>query len=65
VPTDAVPGDDAPPLAAGSVVLAERDFLGWARVTRPDGAVGWVRRADLVPLYEAVTAPRPGREVTT
>ncbi|MFN8641049.1 MAG: hypothetical protein U0802_05080 [Candidatus Binatia bacterium] len=39
-------------MAAGSVVLAERDFLGWARVTCADGATGWVRRSALVPIYE-------------
>jgi hypothetical protein len=58
LPTDAEPAKDAPALAVGSVVLAERDFLGWAQVTRVDGAIGWVRRTDLVPFYGAGEAPR-------
>ena len=62
VPTDAAPADDAPALAVGSVVRAGREFLGWTQVTRADGAVGWVRRTALVPLYGA--AP-PAGEVTT
>lgn len=56
LPTDAAPADDAPALAPGCVVRAGHDFLGWAQVTRADGAVGWVRRSELVPLYAPAEA---------
>jgi len=52
LPTDAAAASDrAAPLPAGAVVLAERDFLGWARVRRADGTAGWVRQADLVSIF--------------
>jgi hypothetical protein len=60
LPTDALAADQAPPLAVGSVVVAERAFLGWTQVRHADGAVGWVRSHHLVPLYETIdTAPPP------
>jgi hypothetical protein len=65
LPTDAASADEAPVLAPGSLVIAEGDFLGWTRVTRADGAAGWVRGAELVPLYRAVAAPRTTSETAT
>ncbi|HSQ00924.1 MAG TPA: hypothetical protein VL049_27195, partial [Candidatus Dormibacteraeota bacterium] len=65
LPTDAEATAEAPPLAVGSAVLAEGDFLGWTRVTRADGGVGWVRGAALVSLYGARAAPRASGAATT
>lgn len=58
LPTDAESSDQAPALAPGTLVIAEGDFLGWTRVTRADGAAGWVRGSELVPLYRPVAPPR-------
>ncbi len=57
LPTEATANDAAAPapLPAGAVVLAERDFLGWTRVRRADGTVGWVRQADLVQVFSAAS----------
>ena len=66
VPTDAEAAAEAPPLGDRAASCSPSgDFLGWAQVTRADGAVGWVRGADLVPLYGAVAAPRASGEATT
>jgi hypothetical protein len=56
VPTDAEQPQQQRPLAAGTVVIVERDFLGWVKVNLGDGETGWLRHADLVPLYRAPTA---------
>jgi hypothetical protein len=56
LPTDAQPADGVPPLAAGSVVRVEKDFLGWTSIRRAGGAGGWVRSGELVPVYAAPNA---------
>lgn len=56
VPTDAEAPGQQRPLAAGALVLAQRDFLGWVQITLPSGETGWLRDADLVPLYGAPRA---------
>ncbi|MBX3024732.1 protein BatD [bacterium] len=58
LPTEAAPAADAPALAPGSLVIAGGDFLGWRQVRRADGATGWVRGSDLVPLYAPPARPR-------
>ncbi len=39
-------------LAPGSVGHREADFIGWSRFTLADGRSGWVRRRELVPIWE-------------
>ena len=51
VPTDAENTQQQTPLAAGTVVMMQKDFLGWVRIARSNGETGWLRRADVVPLY--------------
>ena len=41
------------PIGAGGIVRIDRRFLDWVRVSRDDGEQGWVRNADLVPLFSA------------
>jgi hypothetical protein len=53
VPTEAETAQRQTSLAAGSVVLMQKDFLGWVRIARDNGETGWLRSSDLVPLYGA------------
>lgn len=56
VPTDAEQAQQQRPIAAGTLLVAEQDFLGWVKVGLPSGESGWLRRGDLVPLYAAPSA---------
>jgi hypothetical protein len=56
LPTDAAPADDAPRLPAGTLVRAEKEFLGWTAVRLADGGRGWLRRGELVEIYSAPRA---------
>lgn len=38
-------------LRAGSVAVADKTFLGWTRLSFPDGQTGWVRSDALTPLW--------------
>ena len=51
VPTEAGSAQQQTPLAAGTVVVMQKDFLGWVKVARSSGETGWLRGSDLVPLY--------------
>lgn len=51
VPTDLVPTEETSPLSAGSVVIAERSFLGWRKVEGEREISGWVRGNALMKLY--------------
>ena len=53
VPTEAATAQQQASLAIGSVVLMQKDFLGWVRIVRPTGETGWLRGGDVVPLYGA------------
>lgn len=56
VPTDADGAQQPAPLAAGTVVVSQKAFLGWVKVARANGETGWLRGSDLVPLYAAPSA---------
>jgi hypothetical protein len=56
LPTDAAPADDAPRLSAGTLVRAEKQFLGWTAIRLADGGRGWLRRGELVEIYSAPRA---------
>ena len=56
VPTDAEHTQQQTPLAAGTVVLMQKDFLGWVKIARSNGETGWLRRADVIPLYGRTTS---------
>jgi hypothetical protein len=52
IPTEADTSQKTSPLAAGSIALADREFLGWRRLTFENGQTGWVRKDDIVPLWK-------------
>jgi hypothetical protein len=50
VPTEA--GEQKPePLAAGSIALRQKSFLGWDQLLFSNGQTGWTRRENLQALY--------------
>lgn len=51
IPTEADTAQKTSPLAAGSLAIVERSFLGWIRLAFPNGQTGWVRNEDVVRLY--------------
>ncbi len=52
IPTEADTTQKTSPLAAGSLALSDRSFLGWRRLTFENGQTGWVRKSDLVPIWK-------------
>jgi hypothetical protein len=56
VPTDAQEAQAQHQILPGSVVLLQKDFLGWIRVALPSGETGWLRRDAIVPFYAAPKA---------
>jgi hypothetical protein len=52
IPTEADTSQKTSSLAAGSIALADRTFLGWRRIAFENGQTGWVRKDDLVPLWK-------------
>ena len=51
IPTEADTAQKTSPLGAGSIAVADKNFLGWTRLTFDNGQTGWVRKDDLVPLW--------------
>jgi hypothetical protein len=51
IPTEADTAQKTTSLAAGSVAIADKTFLGWTRLSFDNGQTGWVRKDDLVPLW--------------
>jgi hypothetical protein len=51
IPTEADTTQKTSPLAAGSLAIAEKDFLGWTRLAFRNGQTGWVRKEDVVALW--------------
>ncbi len=52
IPTEAETTQQTTSLAAGSIGIQDRTFLGWTRLSFPNGQTGWVRQDDLVPLWK-------------
>jgi hypothetical protein len=52
-PTELVPEAETVPASAGTVVLPERSFLGWRRVSPGVNVSGWVRDNAMMPFYQA------------
>jgi hypothetical protein len=46
-----LPEDDA--LPAGSTAIADKAFLGWIRLSFPNGQTGWVLRSEAVYLWRS------------
>ena len=51
IPTEADTQQKTSSLPAGSLAVVDQKFLGWARLTFPNGQTGWVRQDDIVWLY--------------
>jgi hypothetical protein len=52
VPTEADTTQKTSPLAAGSLALVDKTFLGWTRLSFENGQTGWVRKDDIVFLWK-------------
>ncbi|MFA5056633.1 MAG: BatD family protein [Opitutaceae bacterium] len=51
IPTEADTQQKTSSLPAGSLAVVDKTFLGWARLSFPNGQTGWVRQDDIVWLY--------------
>ncbi|MDD2764452.1 MAG: BatD family protein [Opitutaceae bacterium] len=51
IPTEADTQQKTSSLPAGSLAVVNKTFLGWARLSFPNGQTGWVRQDDIVWLY--------------
>jgi hypothetical protein len=54
-PTDLVTRQETSPVAAGTIVLTRRVFLGWQQIAVNGETLGWVRRNAVMPLYASRT----------
>jgi hypothetical protein len=52
IPTEADTTQKTTPLAAGSVAIVNKSFLGWVRLSFENGETGWVRTEEIVPFWE-------------
>jgi hypothetical protein len=52
VPTEADTSQKTAPLPAGSTATVDKQFLGWIRLNFTNGETGWVRRDDVVSLWQ-------------
>jgi hypothetical protein len=53
LPVDTPDADVMLVLPPGTVGYRDAGFMGWSRLTLDDGRAGWVRRRELMPLWEA------------
>jgi hypothetical protein len=51
IPTEADTAQKTTPLAAGSVAIVNKSFLGWVRLSFENGETGWVRVEEAVPFW--------------
>src|SRR5206468_3535869 len=53
IPTEADATQKTTALAAGSLAIADKEFLGrWTRLAFENGQTGWVRTEELIPLWK-------------
>lgn len=52
IPTEADTAQQTASLEAGSMGIMDKTFLGWVRLTFPDGQTGWVRKSEIISLWE-------------
>lgn len=52
IPTEADTTQKTTPLAAGSLAVVDKTFLGWIRLSFENGQTGWVRKDDVVWLWK-------------
>ena len=53
IPTEADVSQKTTTLAAGSTAIADKAFLGWIRVSFPNGQTGWVPRNEAIYLWRS------------
>jgi len=51
IPTEADVAQQTTTLAAGAMGTMDKTFLGWTRLSFPNGQTGWVRQSELVTLW--------------
>lgn len=51
IPTEVEAGQRTAPLSAGTIGVADRDFLGWIRLSFANGESGWIRKEEAVGLW--------------
>lgn len=51
IPTEADSTQKTTTLAAGSVAVVDKTFLGWVRLSFDNGQTGWVRKDDVIALW--------------
>ncbi len=59
VPTEAGEPQKTTTLPAGTLARTDKSFLGWRRLTLPDGTTGWTRSTPLLPLWPAPPVATP------
>jgi hypothetical protein len=52
IPTEADTTQKTTALAAGSVGVVEKDFLGWVRLGFENGQTGWVRKEEVIGIWK-------------
>jgi tetratricopeptide (TPR) repeat protein len=52
IPTEADTQQKTSSLPAGSLAVVDKTFIGWVRLSFPNGQTGWVRQEDIVWLYQ-------------
>ncbi|MCC6414342.1 MAG: hypothetical protein IT582_00310 [Opitutaceae bacterium] len=63
IPTEADTAQQTTTLAAGAMGVMDKTFLGWTRLSFPNGQTGWVRQSEIVPLwYPSQNSMRPALE---
>ena len=51
IPTEADVSQKTTTLAAGSSAIADKTFLGWVRLSFPNGQTGWIPKAEAIYLW--------------
>ncbi len=52
IPTEADTTQKTSALAAGSIAVTDKTFLGWTHLAFENGQTGWVRKEEVVPLWK-------------
>ena len=52
IPTELDAPQKSSALTPGLIATTDKNFLGWQRLVFPNGQTGWVRRTDIVPLWQ-------------
>jgi hypothetical protein len=52
IPTEADVSQKTTALAAGSTAIADKPFLGWIRLSFPNGESGWVAASEIIYLWQ-------------